>query len=151
MNRKQGKSNDVNATKNRVGMKAAQTLLAQWGFYKIECVDGGGKGCDFEASRNDKRYKIELKTTATTGVPDAFENEFEDLEDFPTLKADYLLVVRVEKDKAGGFSPLRGNLVSKEEVDSYKERHRVVKHVKFSRKFQSDLYTGKIGDWKNYQ
>ena len=151
MNKEQEKSDDANATKNRVGMKAAKTLLALWGFSEIEPVDSLGKGWDFEASKNGVRYKIELKTTETRGVPDAFGNEFENLDSLPELKADYLLVVKVKKDEASGFRPLGGHFVSKEEVGGYKDHHRVVNHVKFSHKFQTDLANEKVGEWKNYE
>ena len=148
-------SKDENATKARIGMDAAEKFLHKWGFSNIERVHTKGRGCDFEASKDGLPFKIEVKTTQTKGVPDAFGTEF----NLPSskgqgnteFKPDYLLVVVVEKAEDGSFHPKTGVLVKKDEVNSYKD-HEPVVHVKFSREFQRDLMDGgkKIGEWLDW-
>ena len=154
------RSKDENATKARMGMNAAEKFLHKWGFSSIERVDKKrvdkkGYGCDFKASKDGLPFTIEVKTTQTKGVPDAFGTEFNlpagnGLSNFE-FKPDYLLVVVVEKAEDGSFHPKRGVLVKKDEVNKY-EDHKPVTHVKFSREFQRDLMDGskKIGEWLDW-
>ncbi|MBX8638683.1 MAG: hypothetical protein KIY11_10085, partial [Thermoplasmata archaeon] len=81
-------SDDANATKNRVGMVAAEKLLSKWGFSNIRRADHDGEGCDFTALKSGSQCKIELKTTQTNGVPDGYESEFGNLDSLPILTAD---------------------------------------------------------------
>ena len=150
------KSKDENATKARIGMDAAEKFLHKWGFSSIKRVDKKGRGCDFEASMNGSTPRtIEVKTTQTKGVPDAFGTEFNLASSKEQgnyeFKPDYLLVVIVEKAEDGSFHPKRGVLVKKDEVNKY-EDHKPVTHVKFSRKFQRDLMDDgkKIGEWLDW-
>ena len=113
-------------------------------------------GCDFTASKNGSTRTIEVKTTQTKGVPDAFETEFTHLDKHPEFGPDYLLVVRVRKGGEPGWEPTGGHLVSKNEIDLYKEEkegkkeHKIVAHVKFSSTFQKELWDKKIGEWLDW-
>ncbi len=149
-------SKDENATKARIGMDAAKEFLQNWGFSNIERVDKKGVGYDFKASKDGLPFTIEVKTTQTKGVPDAFETEFTHLDKHPEFGPDYLLVVRVRKVGEPGWEPTGSHLVSKNEIDLYKEEkegkkeHKIVAHVKFSSTFQKELWDKKIGEWLDW-
>ena len=146
MNNVSAPSQDENATRNRVGMEAAENFLRKWGFSDVKRVDRKGEGCDFEAVRDNVLCKIEVKTTGKEGVPDAFETEFTELNKYPKFCPHYLLVVRL-----GEGGKLKGtHLVSKNDVDHYKEEHKIVKHVKFSSEFKKDVWEKKIGEWLDW-
>ena len=139
-------SKHENAKRGRVGMDAAEKFLPKFGFSDVKRVDRMGEGCDFEAVRDSVRCKIEVKTTGKEGVPDAFETEFTELDKHPKFRPDYLLVVRLGE----GWKLKGAHLVSKNDVDRYKKRHKIVKHVKFSSEFKKDLWEKKIGKWLDW-
>ena len=132
---------DKEMSKEQQRIEVAKRLLERDGFefskeYQKE------KGCDLIARKDGKMVKIEVKTTESIGISDAFQTEFQELGSEPVIKAHYLVVVRKKGEKIFG-----SNLISKEDVERYKAQHKMVKHVKLSRELQREAYDRKLGKW----
>lgn len=128
-------------SKERQRIEVAKKLL-EWNGFEFSKEDKKETGCDMIARQVGKKTKIEVKTTESEGIPDAFQTEFQELDSEPVFMADYLVVVRKKGKKI-----LSCNLVSKADIDRYRAQHRVVKRVKFSREFQREVYDRKLGKW----
>ena len=81
---------------------------------------------------NDHRT-IEVKSTTSEGIPDAFETEFTRGLRFV---ATHLYVVGFGKDVIGL------HVIPKEEIDKFSDRHRMVQHIKFASALKTKLRKG---------
>lgn len=134
------RSPDVNEQRNKRGTEFVKAFL--------ESNDGGnwtiqkatGKGFDLLATRSGQSMKIEVKTTTKDpGIPDCFSSEFDDEK---KLVADYMYVVRVTRR----LKFRRLDILPKEEVDRYSDKHRIVRRIVIASRLVNDLRDGTIGD-----
>jgi len=84
---------------------------------------------------NDHRT-IEVKSTTSEGIPDAFETEFTRGLRFV---ATHLYVVAFGKDAKDVVSL---HVIPKEEIDKFSGRHRMVQHIKFASALKTKLRKG---------
>ncbi len=97
------------------------------------------RGYDLLATRARHKMTIEVKTTADNeGIPDCFSSEFDGEK---KLVADFLYVVRVTR----GLKFRRLDILSREEVDRYSAKHRIVGRIVIASRLIKDLRDGVIG------
>jgi len=89
--------------------------------------------------RHGKDHRtIEVKSTTSEGIPDAFETEFTRELRFV---ATHLYVVMFRKDEKTVESL---HIIPKEEIDKYSANHRMVQHIKFASALKTRLKNGKF-------
>lgn len=81
---------------------------------------------------------IEVKSTASEGIPDAFETEFTRGRRFV---ATHLYVVTFAKDEKTVESL---HVIPKEEIDKYSDSHMMVQHIKFASALKTRLKNGEF-------
>jgi len=97
-------------------------------------------GFDIISVDRDKKdhRTIEVKSTASVGIPDAFETEFTRGLRFV---ATHLYVVAFKKDEVTVESL---HIIPKEEIDKYSDSHKMVQHIKFASTLKTRLKNGEF-------
>ncbi|MGC8483861.1 MAG: hypothetical protein ACP5OE_09500, partial [Thermodesulfobium sp.] len=132
------KTEDENRKKTKVAEDLALVtkILGSWGFTDIKKnTNNKGKnaskndiGFDFKAKKHGKKVKIEVKAVTyrngvLPGIPDSVITEFELDENYenPKFKADYLLVVGLEKVENGSngidYRPKEAYLLTRDQIN----------------------------------
>lgn len=130
----------TNGTKARLGEEAVRAYLQKQGY---EVTKSSENGSDLVATKKGEgRFHVEVKASENLegGIPDMHTTEFRKRNGRWYLVADYLYVVRL--DRRG--RAIQIDILSKSEVDSYKDSHRLVTRIRTS-KLDRDLYKRKTG------
>ena len=106
-------------------------------------------GFDFWAKKDEKDVKIEVKAVTyrngvLPGIPDSVITEFElDDDGNPKFKADYLMVIGLEKVENGpngiDYRPKEAYLLDRDLINSDEFKHKIKKIVVFDSKLKTKL------------
>ena len=126
---------------NKMGEKGVEVVKDYLSAQGYRCNDVQkkvtSKGCDIEASKNGKPYRIEVKTTQKDeGIPDCYHTEFSKLNKF---LPDFLYVVRLDDN----FKLKRVEILTRREVNKY--THQRTERVRISSKLKTALKKRRVG------
>jgi len=130
----------TNASKGQLGEKLVRTYLEKEGYTVRTSSENGS---DLVATKKGKSpFCVEVKASGNLkgGIPDMHTSEFREKNGKWYLVADYLYVVRL--DDSG--EPIQIDFLSKAEVDSYNESHKLVTRIRTT-KLDRDLHNKRIG------
>ncbi len=136
-------SKDQNAKRQVIGEKLVPIILRDHKYKNIRKRKKGEKGFDLVATKEKRKLKIEVKTSAREkGIPDMFETEFKRKNNKWFFVADLLCILRVDETN----KPIKLEILTKSQVNKYAHLHRPVVHIKVSSKLKTDLRNKKIGN-----
>jgi hypothetical protein len=84
---------------------------------------------------------VEVKGTTGTGIPDAYESEFEGLNGDPKFIADILCLVRLNKQ----YVIKDVVILTKEEINDINFTHVTTRRIRFSSTLKTKVKNGKLG------
>lgn len=132
-----------NSNKGKLGERLVARYLVEKRGYKI--LDYKQNGCDIIAQKNGKNITVEVKTSSSDyGIPDLNETEFELINNKWFLVADYLYIVRLNKE----HKPFRLDILTKDDVDTYSDSHRIITRIRTT-KLDIDLKRRVIGKFES--
>ena len=133
-----------NANKGKLGEELVAKYLVKKGY---NILKQNQNGCDIVAQKNDEEITVEVKTSSTdSGIPDMNKTEFESVNNEWFLIADYLYIVRLNKNN----KPFRLDILTKYDVDKYSDSHKIVTRIRTT-KLDKDLKLGVIGEFETIE
>lgn len=102
---------------------------------------GTNLGYDLIVQKNGESKTVEVKGTTGTGIPDAYESEFEGLDEDPKFIADILCLVRLNKQ----YVLKDVVILTKDEINDTNFTHVTTRRVKFSSTLKTKVKNGKLG------
>lgn len=124
--------------KSRKGVKVVKEFLQKQGYGKIDDVSYNSEysGCDIKVEKDGKEIKIEVKCSEKDdGISDCYPSEFDSEK---KLTANFLYIVRVTHDK-GEYTPYAIDILTKEEVDKYSDKHTKVERIRVANALKTAL------------
>lgn len=102
---------------------------------------GTNLGYDLIVKKNGDLQTVEVKGTTGTGIPDAYESEFEGLDGDPKFIADLLCLVRLNKR----YMLKDVVILTKEEINDINFTHVTTRRIRFSSTLKTRVKNGKLG------
>lgn len=128
-----------NATKGTIGEMFVRAYLTKNGY---TLLPEKRNGSDIVAQKGKRIVTIEVKTTSNTrgGIPDMHQTEFVKQQGKWYLVADFLYVVRLDRDNTVASL----DILTKKDVDAFAESHKTIIGIRTTA-LDRALQKGKVG------